>query len=123
MEKQKVLIVDDSLLILEIYKNILESEGFEVVTSNTPFGTVSLIASEKPNIVLLDVFMPGLSGDRLVTVVRKDKNLNNTKLLLFSDRPAEELQSITTSCNADGFIRKSRDHIEVAQSVRSWIAA
>lgn len=123
MEKQKVLIVDDSLLILEIYKNILESEGFEVITSNTPFGTVSLIASEKPNIVLLDVFMPGLSGDRLVTVVRKDKNLNNTKLLLFSDRPAEELQSITTSCNADGFIRKSRDHTEVAQSVRSWIAA
>lgn len=122
MTRQKILIVDDSDLVLEIYKNLLEASGFEVITSNTPFGTISLISSEKPNLVLIDLFMPGLSGDNLVKVVRRDKNIQNTKLLLFSNRPVDELKSIAAFCGADGFIQKIGDHIEVVRNVRSWIA-
>jgi len=122
MTRQKVLIVDDSDLILEIYKNLLESADFEVITSNTPFGTASIIATEKPNLVLIDLFMPALSGDKLVELVRKDKNIQNTKLILFSSRPSDELKSISASCGADGFIQKKGDHMEVVRNVRSWIA-
>lgn len=122
MTKQKVLIVDDSDLVLEIYKNALESAGFEVITRNTPFGTASLISSEKPNLVLLDIFMPALSGDKLVELVRKDKNIQNTKLLLFSDRPVDELKSVSATCGADGFIQKTRDHMDVVRKVQSWIS-
>lgn len=122
MTRQKVLIVDDSDLVLEIYKNALESAGFEVITRNTPFGTASLISSEKPNLVLLDIFMPALSGDKLVELVRKDKNIQNTKLLLFSDRPVDELRSVSETCGADGFIQKTRDHMDVVRKVQSWIA-
>ena len=89
MTRQKILIVDDSDLILEIYKNLLESAGFEVITSNTPFGTASIIATEKPNLVLIDLFMPALPGDKLVELLRKDKNIQNTKLILFSNRPSD----------------------------------
>ena len=116
------MIVDDSDLVLEIYKNALESAGFEVITRNTPFGTASLISSEKPNLVLLDIFMPALSGDKLVELVRKDKNIKNTKLLLFSDRPVDELKSVSATCGADGFIQKTRDHMDVVRKVQSWIA-
>ena len=122
MTRQKILIVDDSDLILEIYKNLLEASGFEVITSNTPFGTASLIANEKPNLVLIDLFLPGLSGDKLVELLRKDNNIQNTKLILFSNRPSDELKSISASCGADGFIQKIGDHIEVVRNVRSWIA-
>lgn len=122
MTRQKVLIVDDSDLVLEIYKNALESAGFEVITRNTPFGTASLISSEKPNLVLLDIFMPALSGDKLVELVRKDKNIQNTKLLLFSDRPVDELKSVSATCGADGFIQKTRDHMDVVRKVQSWIS-
>ena len=122
MTRQKVMIVDDSDLVLEIYKNALESAGFEVITRNTPFGTASLISSEKPNLVLLDIFMPALSGDKLVELVRKDKNIKNTKLLLFSDRPVDELKSVSATCGADGFIQKTRDHMDVVRKVQSWIA-
>ena len=122
MTRKKVLIVDDSDLVLEIYKDLLESAGFKVITSNTPFGTASIIATEKPNLVLIDLFMPGLSGDKLVEVVRKDKNIQNTKLVLFSNRPSDELKSISASCGADGFIQKTGDHMEVVRNVRSWIA-
>ncbi len=71
MTRQKILIVDDSDLVLEIYKEVLESADFEVITRNTPFGTASIIATEKPNLVLIDLFMPALSGDKLVELLRK----------------------------------------------------
>lgn len=120
MRKQKILIVDDSELVLEIYKNTLQTAGFEVITRSTPFGTASVIANEKPNLVLLDIFMPGLSGDRLAGVVKRDKGIRDTKILLFSDRPADELQSISSSCGADGFIQKTRDHQELVRKIRMW---
>ncbi len=122
MTRQKILIVDDSDLVLEIYKEVLESADFEVITRNTPFGTASIIATEKPNLVLIDLFMPALSGDKLVELLRKDKNIQNTKLILFSNRPSDELKSISASCGADGFIQKTGDHMEVVRNVRSWIA-
>lgn len=58
----EILIVDDSALILELYRDVFEAAGFEVITRNTPFGTSSTIAAKKPDIVLLDVFMPALQG-------------------------------------------------------------
>lgn len=122
MTRQKILIVDDSDLVLEIYKEVLESADFEVITRNTPFGTASIIATEKPNLVLIDLFMPALPGDKLVELLRKDKNIQNTKLILFSNRPSDELKSISASCGADGFIQKTGDHMEVVRNVRSWIA-
>lgn len=122
MTRQKILIVDDSDLVLEIYKEVLESADFEVITRNTPFGTASIIATEKPNLALIDLFMPALSGDKLVELLRKDKNIQDTKLILFSNRPSDELRSISASCGADGFIQKTGDHMEVVRNVRSWIA-
>lgn len=122
MTKAKILIVDDSELVLEIYNNVLDEAGFEVITRNTPFGTSSIIATEKPNLVLIDIFMPALSGDKLVEIVRRDdKDIKNTKVLLFSDRPLDELKSISASCGANGFIRKTGNHKELIQNIRTWI--
>jgi len=121
MTKYKIMIVDDSELMLEIYKNALQTAGFEVITRNTPFGTAALIASEKPDLVLLDIFMPALSGDRLVEVVKKDKGIKKTKIVLFSNRPEGELESVASACGADGFIQKTGDYMEVVRKVRSLI--
>jgi CheY-like chemotaxis protein len=61
----KVLIVDDDALALEVAAAALESHGYTVIKREEALGTMVLIRRERPDIVLLDLHMPGLSGDAL----------------------------------------------------------
>lgn len=121
MDKKKILIIDDSELVLEIYSDLLKSRGFDVVTRNTPFGTAAAISSERPHLVLLDIFMPGLAGNKLVEAIRMCNTIKDTTILLFSDRPIAELESVASSCGADGFLRKTKDHEDFVGRMMSYL--
>ena len=105
----KVLVVDDSALVLEAAQRALRAAGHEVVVRQCPHGTTATILRERPDLVLLDVSMPGLSGDLIVQVVRRRASIQATKVILFSSKSEEELQRLTKDCGADGFIRKTPD--------------
>ena len=61
----KVMIVDDENTVLEITGAVLEDHGYRVIKRESALGTSLAILREKPDVVLLDVNMPGLSGDRI----------------------------------------------------------
>jgi len=121
MNKGKVMVVDDSEMILEVVKCVLEEAGYEVVTRATPFGTAAAVSVEKPDLLLLDVSMPALSGDKIVEVVRNNEKLKNTKVCLFSDRSELELNKIVSACGADGFIQKTDDEEKLISQVGGWL--
>lgn len=119
--RKKVMIVDDDELILAIYGNMLQSLGCKVTTRNSPLGTTAAILADNPDIVLLDVFMPTLSGNKVVEVIKSNERFRNIKVLLFSSRPIEELADKVASCGADGFIQKTGDHQEFVRQVKSFL--
>ena len=99
------MIVDDSALVCRALSLALEKAGFAVVTRTNPIGTGGAIVREKPDLVLLDVSMPALQGDEIVSgLVASGKR--RTKILLHSDRSESELTELTRTCGADGFVRK-----------------
>lgn len=122
MYKGKIMIVDDSEIILEMVKCILEEAGYEVITRDSPFGTAVAASTEKPDLILLDVSMPALSGDRIVEVVKDNQKLRDVKVCLFSDRSVRELNELVSSCGADGFIQKTDDDSDFVIQVQSYIA-
>ena len=119
----KVLIIDDSEVVIGMVQMMLEDAGYEVVALSSGLGASSRILEEQPDLVLMDVNMPAISGDSLVELIRKNPRLSTTKVVLFSDRPAKELGEIAGSCGADGFINKTSDQNELVGSVKSWIGA
>lgn len=121
MYKGKIMIVDDSEIILEMVKCILEEAGYEVITRDSPFGTAVAASTEKPDLILLDVSMPALSGDRIVEVVKDNQKLRDVKVCLFSDRSVRELNELVSSCGADGFIQKTDDDSDFVKQVQSYI--
>lgn len=106
--KYKVLIVDDSQLVLGMTKTVLERAGVSVVALDSPIGFTKVLSEERPDLALIDVGMPALSGDQLVTLVRK-RLPNSCPIVLFSERSEEELSRLMGLCGAAGFIRKSSD--------------
>src|SRR2546425_778575 len=60
--KGKILVIDDDDKVLTVCKRNLESAGYEVITSNSALRMPQIVQRERPNLVLLDVEMPALSG-------------------------------------------------------------
>ena len=105
--KLNVMVVDDSPVVLEHVRHALERAGHTVITRESALGTASQVIKARPDVVMLDVSMPAIDGDRLVTVVRDVKK--DIILILHSSLPAARLQQISEASGAHGYIAKTAD--------------
>lgn len=117
--RKKIVLLDDSDLIRDLVRETLEQHGYDVVDTNTPFGFSNLLRREKPDLALLDVTMPTLRGDKLAEIAIQHGV--GCPIVLFSDRPAAELQAMASAVKAAGYIRKTGDMDEVIRSVERFL--
>lgn len=106
----KVLIVDDDPTVLAIASALLEDRGYEVATRSRALGTTGIILREKPDVVVLDVQMPALNGDELLTLLKSRPGLENTHYILFSGQEEAQLRAMAERTGALGFIVKTGNH-------------
>ncbi|MES1183808.1 MAG: response regulator [Myxococcales bacterium] len=119
--KPKIVVIDDSEIVLEVTRGALEGAGYEVVTHDRPAGCVALILHEKPDLVLMDVNMPGLGGDTIVSVLGKAAPTSDTIVLLHSSLSAEVLRGKVATAGAHGFLQKSGDLFGLVREVNRWL--
>jgi len=118
--RRKVLVIDDSSLCRNMTKLVLERAGYEVVTIGSPVGFGLVLHKEKPDLALVDIAMPSLSGVELIIHVRKRLG-PLCPILLYSERSLTELARLAEQCGASGYIRKSNDWPSIAESVTRFI--
>ena len=106
MKKPKIMIVDDDNLILEISGDLFANAGYEVLKRNMGIGTAVAVMNEQPDCVLLDVNMPGISGDMIVPLI-KNNNEKEIKVFFHSNQDDLALKKLAQETGADGFFRKS----------------
>jgi two-component system, OmpR family, response regulator len=116
---KKIVLLDDSDLIRDLVRETLEAQGYEVVDTNTPFGFSNMLRREKPDLALLDVTMPTLRGDKLAEIAIQSGVA--CPIVLFSDRPAAELDTMAKAVKAAGYIRKTGDMDEVVRSIARFL--
>ena len=116
---RKILLVDDSEVIRETVAMMLEEQGYTVICLDSVFSFSPTLQRERPDLALVDVGMPALRGDQLVGLARHRPYV--CPLVLFSDRPAEELRVLGTACGAAGFIRKTSDGEALARDIEGII--
>lgn len=115
--KQKIMIIDDNNLILEVIGDYFEEAGFTVVKRDQALGTSTAVYEEQPDLVLLDVNMPTLSGDELVGLI-KDNNKKEIKVFLHSEQDEWTLRKLVEKTGADGFFKKSDNREELLRIVQ-----
>jgi DNA-binding response OmpR family regulator len=106
MSRQRILIVDDDAAHLQSTKGILEAEGYEVLTHDQPFGSTNVIVQYQPDLVLLDVNMPGLSGEKLADVYRANAKTRTARVMLYSSNDEDSLRAAARRLQLDGYICK-----------------
>ena len=100
----KILVADDKSAILDVLQQILEMEGYVVVTTTDGKEVLHLIHAEQPDLLLLDVWLPGCDGMEICRHIKQQETLWHIPVLLLSAH--RDVQQIAAQANADGSIQK-----------------
>ena len=120
-EQRTILVIDDSEVVLEMTRFTLESAGFRVLTRDRAQGSIVAILHEQPDLVLLDVNMPSMSGESIAEVLSRAGPARNTMIVLYSSLPANALRMKTLATGAHGFIQKTSVQVDLIRQVKAFL--
>lgn len=99
----KVLVIDDDKAITELMGLLLQTQGFDVITTNSSVEGIKFAAEANPQIILLDLMMPELDGWQVCKAVRK---FSNVPILVLSAVGDPSMIASVLDSGADGFLSK-----------------
>jgi two-component system alkaline phosphatase synthesis response regulator PhoP len=102
----KVLLVDDEVDILELLKYNLEQEGMQVRTAQNGKEAIELARTERPDLIVLDIMMPGMDGVEVCAQLRRMPEFNNTLITFLTARGEDYSQIAGFDAGADDYITK-----------------
>lgn len=102
----KIIIVEDDPMISEIYQKKFSESGFEVMAADSGEKVLSVVKTEKVDVVLLDLILPKMNGFDVIKGIRSGGN-RDVKIIVFSNLNQEEDRAKATELGANGFIMKS----------------
>lgn len=103
---KKVLIVDDEPNIVLSVEFLMQRDGLDVVTASDGQEAVELLASTKPDLMILDVMMPRKNGFEVCAEVRADPELEGIPILMLTAKGREAEMKKGISLGADAYITK-----------------
>lgn len=106
MKTKKILIIDDDDRHLLTAQELLQEEGYLVVTHNLGFGSTNIIKRLQPDLILLDVNMPALSGDKLASVNTWRETTENIPVVFYSSNDEDSLRRSVREARVAGYICK-----------------
>jgi two-component system KDP operon response regulator KdpE len=112
-EKRRVLIVDDQPKVLKFIEIDLKLRGFEVIGATSGNEALELVKTLKPDIILLDMIMPGIDGFEVLKELRAFADL---PVIAFSASP--ENQDEALQCGANDFVHKPFNPDDMARRIR-----
>ena len=102
----KILIVEDEPDIRDTLSYNFEKEGFKVLSSPNGKSALKLLESNKPNIVILDLMLPDMSGLDLCRQIKNDKKLSNTSIIMLTAKSEEIDRIVGFELGADDYVTK-----------------
>ncbi|MGH9524822.1 MAG: response regulator [Terriglobales bacterium] len=117
----KVLIVDDSLAQTRLIRSVLEQAGFQTVTSSDSREVEEILAVERPQLILLDVIMPGRNGFQVCRELKSSAEYARIPVVLVTSKTAESDRFWGEQQGADGYVTKPFTKEELLEQVRKFV--
>jgi DNA-binding response OmpR family regulator len=103
---KRVLICDDEPYIVESVSYVVRKAGFDVLTAEDGEEALAAAHREKPDLVFLDIMMPGIAGDEVCRRLKADPSTKDTHVVILTARGQEEDERRAMEMGADEFMTK-----------------
>src|SRR5687768_1808842 len=103
---KKILICDEDEGISEMLKIMLENEGFEVRLLQNGKAILKKVTEYKPNLILIDLWMPGMDGKEAIKLLRHNEQAQNIPIFIISALHENEISKIVKEVGVAGYLSK-----------------
>ncbi|CAD7797760.1 Response regulator MprA [Chryseobacterium aquaeductus] len=119
MDNKKIMVCDDDQGILDVLQMLLESEGYDVITEINSTNLIKEIKSQIPDLLLLDLWMPVLSGDQVLKTIRATEEFENLPVIVLS--ASVDGSIIADDAGATDFVPKPFDMDDLIGKIKSLL--
>lgn len=117
----RVLLLDDNPLVLRLSRAILEQEQIEVLTAINWLELNHRLVTGIPDIIFLDVNLPGIKGNKLSELLKSDDRTKDVPIILISDLPERMLEVILPTSGANAWLRKPLTREKYLDAIRQYV--
>jgi DNA-binding response OmpR family regulator len=114
---EKILLADDDQEVQDIVKIILEKEGYAVSVAKDGNETLNAVKQDKPDLIILDYLMPGLSGVEVLNILKGADESKNIPVLMVTAHPTEKQRAL--DAGAVDFITKPVEKTDLLLRIKS----
>ena len=117
---KKVLVCDDDAGILEVIQIILEENNFVVKTLSNGKSIRKIIDEFKPDVLLLDIWMPGIDGEEITKIIKRDKTTKDLPVILIT--ALNQPENLVKGTGADDYLAKPFDMDDLVAKVTKYVS-
>lgn len=117
----KILICDNEEILRALVRATLDEGGYELVEARDGDESLALARSHRPDVVVLDMMMPGRTGVEVLRALRADPDLAGTRVVMLTARAGEADRETAAAAGADRFVPKPFSPLELAAVVEDLV--
>jgi two-component system alkaline phosphatase synthesis response regulator PhoP len=116
---QRILVVDDDREIVRLVRAYLEQAGYQVFVAYDGDSALHILRRDRPDLIVLDLMLPGRDGWEVTRIVRGDPNLASTPIIMLTARVEDQDKIVGLELGADDYVPKPFNPREVVARVRA----
>ena len=117
---KEILIVDDEPSIVVPIQFLMEQQGYNVIIAQNGEDALDIILRYKPDLILLDIMLPGIDGYEVCEIVRLNPDFRNVKIIFLTAKGREVEIAKGMALGADAYIIKPFSNVEVVARSKSF---
>jgi CheY-like chemotaxis protein len=121
MPRKKILLVDDSRTALMVQSIVLNQLAYDLVTACDGEDAVQKAVRERPDLILMDVVMPKMSGFDACRELRKREETRSTPIIMLTTRGEAENVEAGFSCGCNDYVTKPINKVELIEKLKNHL--
>jgi len=117
MKRKTILLVDDVELFLSLERTFLQRSEFELVTARSGLGALQIIRESRPDLVLLDLYMPGMDGDECCRAIKRDERYRDIPVIMVTQGGKEDDRERCREAGCDAVVLKPINRHDLLETV------
>jgi len=106
MANQKILIIDDEKFFIQPIKLFLEKQGYDTIEAVDGLSGLSLARTENPNLIILDIMLPGFDGFQMCKLLKFDAKFKDIPIIMVSAKDTDRDKKLAKESGADLYLVK-----------------
>jgi CheY-like chemotaxis protein len=119
----RVLVVDDDVHMRRLIRNLVENEGLECQEAEDGLSALEMVRQERPDLVILDVMMPGMDGYQVCRMLKFDEGLTDVHVIMLTSRAKPTDKEAGYYTGADLYLTKPFRPPEFIEAVRQLLGS